>query len=264
MFENNRKNRNERIFIGIGIGIIVFCMFAFLIAPHSPNEVNLSNRLLSPSNIYPFGTDKMGRCLLSRVLYGGYTTLGIVFLSAVCIIIIGTPIGLFMGYHKGKYSFLEKSLLNAFTALPPIAYLIVFIGAWGSSVLTMLVALTFAVVLRVIKLVKARTEIEKEKAYVLCTIASGASHSRIVFRHILPNLIKEILVFLSLSCAEMTIMITSFSFLGLGLGDNVVDWGSIILEGRSVIMIRPDIMIYPIVFVFLCTFSFNKLAEILE
>lgn len=262
--KNHKEKRNQRIFIEIGICIIIFCTFAFLIAPNSPNEVNLSNRLLAPSGLYPFGTDKMGRCVLSRVFYGGYTTLGIVLSSAIFIIIFGAPIGLFMGYHKGRFKFLKNSLLNAFTALPPIAYLLVFIGAWGNSVFTMLIALTFAEVLRVIKLVKAKTEIERQKAYVLCAIASGASNSRIIFKHIFPNLIKEILVFLSLSCAEMTIMITSFSFLGLGLGDDVVDWGNMILQGRTVSMIRPDIMIYPIIFVFLCTFSFNKLAEVLE
>lgn len=260
-----KKNQMKKsIRVGISIFVISFCTIAFLFAQNDPNKVDLSIRLLSPNSSYPFGTDTMGRCVLSRVLYGGYSTVGIVLLSSLIIIGTGTPMGLFMGYYKGRHNFIGDGLLNALTALPPIAYLIVFIGAWGSGITTTLAALTFAVFFRIIKLVKAKTEVEKEKAYVLCAIASGASHSRIVFRHILPNLIKEVIVFLSLSCGDMILMITSFSFLGLGLGDEVIDWGGMILEGRAVSGIRPDIMIYPIIFVFFCTFSFNKLGEALE
>lgn len=254
----------KSISVGIAILVIAFCTIAFLFAPNDPNKVDLSLRLLSPNSSYPFGTDTMGRCVLSRVFYGGYSTVGIVLFSSLIIIAIGTPVGLFMGYFKGGHNFIGESLLNALTALPPIAYLIVFIGAWGSGIITTLAALTFAVFFRIIKLVKAKTEVEKEKAYVLCAVASGASHSRIIFRHIFPNLIKEVTVFLSLACADMILMITSFSFLGLGLGDNVIDWGGMILEGRVVSGIRPYIMMYPIIFVFLCTFSFNKLGEELE
>ena len=176
----------------------------------------------------------------------------------------GTTAGLFIGYGKAKDNVAIESLLNAVTALPPIAYLIVFIGAWGNGVLTMLTALTLSLFLRLIKIVKARTEIERDKAYVLCAVAAGASKLRILFVHIMPNLIKDVIAFLSLSGAEMVLMITSFSFIGVGLGDNVIDWGSMILEGRAVSMIRPDIILYPIIFVFLCTLSFNVLGKELE
>ena len=248
--------------IGLALLLLVFCVIGYRFAPNDPLTVNLGARLLPPDELYPFGTDMMGRCVLSRILYGGRTTLGIVLMSSAVILLFGVPTGLVMGTIKrGIVMTVLESVLNAVTSMPPIAYLIVFIGAWGNSASTMLVALTLSLVLRIIKLVKAQTEVEWKKAYVLCAISSGASGTRILFVHILPNIIKGSLVFLSLSCADMIVMITSFSFIGLGLGDSSIDWGSMIQEGQSVSMIRPDLIVYPMIFAFICTFAFNTLAD---
>lgn len=248
--------------IGLALFLLVFCAIGYLFAPNDPMTVNLGARLLPPDNFYPLGTDTMGRCVLSRILHGGRTTLGIVLMSGAVILLFGVPAGLVMGTLKrGIVMTILESILNAVTSMPPIAYLIVFIGAWGNSMFTMLVALTLSLVLRIMKLVKAQTEIEREKAYVLCAVSSGAGGARVLFVHILPNIIKESLVFLSLSCADMIVMITSFSFIGLGLGDSSIDWGSMIQEGQSVSMIRPDLIVYPMLFAFVCTFAFNTLAD---
>ena len=109
----------------------------------------------------------------------------------------------------------------------------------------MLVALTVSLILRMIKLVKTQTEIELDKAYVLCAVSSGASRSRVLFVHILPNIIRPLVHFLCLSCAEMIMNISAFSFIGLTLGDDVIDF-------------------LPILFIFLCTLAFNLLAKQLE
>ena len=172
------------------------------------------------------------------------------------------PIGMLMGTMKsGAITSVLESILNAVTSMPPIAYLIVFIGAWGNSIFTMTIALTLSLVLRIIKLVKAQTSQEWRKAYVLCAVASGASDFRILIFHIFPNIVKESLIFLSLSCADMIVMITSFSFIGLTMGDNTIDWGSMIEEGQAVRMRRADLIIYPMIFAFFATFAFNTLAD---
>lgn len=244
--------------------VIVLCTISFLWAPNDPNKVDLVSRLLAPNAQFPFGTDTMGRCVLSRVLYGAQTTLGMVILSALLVIIIASPIGMLMGYFNGEKSWIGNSLLNTLTAFPQLAYLIVFIGAWGNGIFSMLTALTIAFSIKLIKLIMAKTEVEKQKAYVLCAVASGASHLRIMAIHIFPNIVKEAIVFLGLACAEMILMITSFSFIGLGLGTDVIDWGGMILEAGDVSILRPDLIFYPILFVFIATFAFNKLGEQLE
>lgn len=125
-------------------------------------------RYATPSAEYPFGTDALGRCILSRILYGGWTTLGIVLGGSLIVFLIGTVIGMVTSRAVMKENALVDGLINAVTAIPPIAYLIVFIGAWGSGAKTTLVALTVSYILRYIKLVRTRTDMEMGKAYVMC------------------------------------------------------------------------------------------------
>ena len=234
--------------------VIIFFFAGFLFAPNDPMKSNLLERYADPSAEYPFGTDALGRCILSRILYGGWTTLGIVLGGSLIVFLLGTVIGMVT-------SRAVDGLINAVTAIPPIAYLIVFIGAWGSGAKTTLVALTVSYILRYIKLVRTRTDMEMGKAYVMCAIASGASKLRIMLIHIFPNLIAEMIRFLCLSCADMILAITGFSFIGLGLGDNVVDWGSMILDARGALVLHPTMILYPIGAVILSTLCFNVIGR---
>ena len=160
-----------------------------------------------------------------------------------------------------KENALIDGFINAVTAIPPIAYLIVFVGAWGSGAKTTLIALTISYILRYIKLVRTRTDMEIGKAYIMCAIASGASKARIMLIHIFPNLIAEMIRFLCLSCADMILAITGFSFIGLGLGDNVVDWGRMILDARGALILHPFMVLYPIGAVIISTLCFNVIGR---
>ena len=258
------KNRKEIWRLVIPLTIILLCSTLFLFAPNDPDKVNLLARLQSPSAEYPFGTDTQGRCLLSRVLYGARLSVGVVLGSSVLIIWAACPVGLYMSYAGKKSGWLIDSILNTVTALPPIAYLMVFIGAWGNGVFTTFLALTLSIFPRLTKLIKTKGEIEKEKAYVLCAKVSGATVPHQLFRHILPNCAREIVSFMSLMCAEMIMMVTSFSFIGLGLGDNAVDLGGVIQEAYEVVLMRPDIMLYPVIFVIIISLAFNLLGQNVE
>jgi len=221
----------------IPVLIIIFCFLGFLIAPHDPEAMDIVNKYAPFSAEFPLGTDQFGRCELSRLLYGGYVTLGIVLLGGGIVLVLGTLIGLWLGRANAARSLVFSSLL---------------------------VALTVSLILRMIKLVKTQTEIELDKAYVLCAVSSGASRSRVLFVHILPNIIRPLVHFLCLSCAEMIMNISAFSFIGLTLGDDVIDWGSMLSEGRSMLMTHPSLLFLPILFIFLCTLAFNLLAKQLE
>ncbi|WP_077612812.1 ABC transporter permease [Clostridium sp. Marseille-P2415] len=249
------------ISIFVSVAMIVFFFAGFLFAPNDPMESNLLLRYSPSSPEYPFGTDALGRCILSRILYGGWTTLGIVLGGSFIVFFMGTFLGMAVSRVIMKENALIDGLINAVTAIPPIAYLIVFIGAWGSGAKTTLFALTVSYILRYIKLVRTRTDMEMGKAYVMCAIASGASKFRILLIHIFPNLLSEMIRFLSLSCADMILAVTGFSFIGLGLGDNVVDWGSMILDARGALVLHPTMILYPIGAVVLATLCFNILGR---
>lgn len=241
----------------IPILVIGFFFTGFLFAPNNPMEANLLARYAAPSEAYPFGTDALGRCILSRILYGGWTTLGIVLGGSVIVFVIGTVIGMVTSRAVMKENALVDGIINAVTAIPPIAYLIVFIGAWGSGAKTTLIALTVSYILRYIRLVRTRTDMEMGKAYVMCAIAAGASKFRILVIHIFPNMFSEMVRFLCLSCADMVLAITGFSFIGLGLGDSVADWGGMILDARGALVLHPTMILYPIGAVIISTLCFN-------
>ena len=241
--------------------MIIFFFAGFLFAPNDPMKSNLLERYADPSTEYPFGTDALGRCILSRILYGGWTTLGIVLGGSLIVFLLGTVIGMVTSRAVMKENALIDGLINAVTAIPPIAYLIVFIGAWGSGAKTTLVALTVSYILRYIKTGSYPYRHGNGKS--LCHVCNrfrrfkAQNHADSYF----PDLIAEMIRFLCLSCADMILAITGFSFIGLGLGDNVVDWGSMILDARGALVLHPTMILYPIGAVILSTLCFNVIGR---
>lgn len=258
--------RKARGIFAYGIPILTLSLFSLgsRFAPHNPAATNIRSKFLAGCAEYPFGTDDLGRCELSRILEGGKTTLGIVLAGSAIVIVLGILGGILLAKMGRRRSVLGESLLNAVTAIPPVAYLIIFIGIWGNSIPTMLVALTASLILRMIKLVKTLIEIEYGKAYIVCAIACGASKIRLMLIHILPNILREIVQFTCLSCAEMIIAISGFSFIGLSLGDDVIDWGVMLSQARILAGTRPALLFYPILFIFISSLCFNYLGRLLE
>jgi peptide/nickel transport system permease protein len=257
------KNKNLRASWLIPTLFLLFCLLGFLFAPNNPQRTDIRNRFEAGSTEYFFGTDDLGRCLFSRILEGGKVTLGIVMAGSMIVMILGTILGFLLARTGNRRNIISESLLNAVTAIPPVAYLIIFIGTWGNSITTMLVALTASLILRMIKLVKTQVEIECEKAYIMCATACGAGRIRIMAIHILPNIIRDIIQFVCLSCAEMILAISGFSFIGLSLGDNVIDWGVMLSEARLLAGTRPALLYWPIFFIFLSSLCFNYLGRLL-
>lgn len=257
------KSKRVIAFLIPGV-VLLFLLFGFLFTPNDPQHTDIRSRFLPSSREYPFGTDDLGRCVFSRIMEGGKVTLGIVLAGSLIVLLLGTVFGILLAKTGKRRNILSEGLLNAVTAIPPVAYLIIFIGIWGNSIPTMLVALTASLILRMIKLVKTQVELEYEKAYILCAIACGAGKARIILIHILPNITGDIIQFLCLSCGEMILAISGFSFIGLSLGDNVVDWGVMLSEARTLVGTRPPLLYWPIVFIFVSSLCFNYLGRCLQ
>lgn len=242
--------------------IILLCLaFGFLIEPNNPDKTHITEKYAGASETYPLGTDALGRCELSRLLEGGKTTLGIVLLGASIVFALGIALGLLFARTDGKTGVLSDSILNAITAIPPLAYLIIMIGIWGNSIPTMIVALTVSLILRMIKLVMTLTEEEYRKAYARCAFASGAGRFRILTIHILPVILPQLVQYICLSCSDMVLAISGFSFIGLSLGANVIDWGGMLADARSAFVMRPALLCYPVLLIFVSSLCFNLLGR---
>lgn len=252
--------------IGIAIPIIILISlsFGFIFKPNDPHKTHILEKYAAASETYPLGTDALGRCELSRLLEGGKATIGIVVLGAAIVLVLGTTLGLLFARTNGRSGVISDSVLNAVTAIPPVAYLIIMIGIWGNSIPTMITALTVSLILRIIKLVMTLAEEEYRKAYARCAFASGASHFRILTVHILPVILPEIVQYLCLSCSDMILAISGFSFIGLNLGTNVIDWGYMLSEARTNFDMRPELLFFPILLIFISSLCFNILGRLIE
>ena len=148
--------------------VILFMFFGSFFAPNDPLEVNLPLRFANPSSKYLLGNDSMGRCVLSRILYGGKTTLFMVMTASIIVVTLGLLLGTLTSKVTMKKNVIVDSIINAVTAIPPIAYLIIFIASWGNGIKTTLIALVVSYILRFLRLVRTQINIEYDKAYCTC------------------------------------------------------------------------------------------------
>ena len=255
------KRLKHIILLAIPALLLVAMAAGFVFAPNAPDKTHILAKYQAPSPEYPLGTDALGRCELSRLLEGGKVTLSIVLLGAAIVFMLGVALGMLFARTGSRNGVLSDSILNAITAIPPLAYLIIMIGIWGNSIPTMIVALTVSLILRMIKLVMTLVEDEYRKAYVRCAFASGASRVRILTLHILPVILPQLVQYICLSCSDMILAVSGFSFIGLSLGANVIDWGGMLSEARGGFAMRPALLYYPVAMIFISSLCFNFLGR---
>lgn len=257
--------RRKKIKLILMIVLILLPLSGSLFIPNNPNHVDVSKKFSSSSHAYLLGTDNLGRCEFSRLLVAGNNTIKIVLAASLIIFAAGTCIGLFMsGKKQESLHLMMLSLLDSVTAIPTIIYLVIIVGILGNGIFPMIMALTISLILRLIKFVMVLSEDEQKKAYCICAKCLGASDTRLLFFHILPNILHRIFSYISLSCAEMIMLISAFSFIGISLGDEKIDWGLMLNEGRNFFSVKPSLALLPMALIIIYSFVFNALAKIIK
>lgn len=225
--------------------IILCCIFAPLISPYSPTEQNLADSLAKPSMQHLLGADKVGRDLLTRLFYGGRTTLlsaiGVVAISVV----IGVPLGLISGYYRGWLDTVIGRICDVVLSFPSLLLAFVFVAGFGRSMVNAIMALGIVYVPMLTRLVRSLTMVEKNKIYVEAATSIGYSDARIMFRHILPNCVSTIVVQITLDLAYAILDLAALSFLGLGVQPPTADWGAMLDEGRNFLLQNPLLALAP-------------------
>ena len=225
--------------------IVAACALAPLIAPYDPNVNDLYNRLAMPSAEHLFGCDQNGRDLFSRVLFGGRTAL----LSAIGVVaismIVGIPLGLASGYYGGFVDTAIMRCCDVLLSFPSLLLAFIFVAGLGRNTFNAVLALGIVYVPMLTRLTRSLTLVEKNKVYVAACDSLGYSDLRIMYRHILPNCISTILVQITLDIAYAILDMASLSFLGLGTQPPQADWGSMLDEGRAVLLMNPLLSLIP-------------------
>jgi len=261
-----------RQFPGVAMAILVFLLvipglFAEWIAPHDPIKGSLALRLKPPmwekggSITYPLGTDKVGRDVLSRIIYGARVSLRVSLEGIVVSGFIGTALGLIAGYFGGRVDALIMRLVDISLGLPIILVALVFVAALGPSFSTVIAVITILLWARYARQVRGETLSIKERDFVARARVAGASHFRIMFRYLLPNVVNTLIVLATLQVGFVIIFESSLSFLGAGIPRPTPAWGLMVADGRELIVTAWWISMFPGLAIMLTVLSFNLVGD---
>ncbi|NJO49508.1 MAG: nickel ABC transporter permease subunit NikC [Leptolyngbyaceae cyanobacterium RM2_2_4] len=244
--------------------VVLTAIFAPLIAPHDPLAVDLMQKLQPPSAAFPLGTDHLGRCILSRLIYGARVSLSISLVVIALTTTISLVVGLIAGYVGGRVDSWLMRVCDVFLAFPALILSLAIVGIWGAGVGNLIFALAITHWAGYARIVRSRVLSVKESDFIQAAIVSGASSLPIMFKHILPFTIAELAILTSLDISHMILHIAGLSFLGLGIQPPTPEWGAMINDGREYFRRQPELMLYPGLMIFITTLAFNIVGDVLR
>ena len=261
-----------RRFPGIPLFVLLFLLilpglFAPYLAPHNPIRGSLRARLKPPMWVqggtvtHPLGTDKVGRDILSRIIYGARISLAVSIVAILVSGAIGTALGLMAGYFGGRIDALIMRLVDISLGLPVILLALVFVAAVGASFGTVVGVTAVLLWARYARQVRGESLSIRERDFVARARVAGASHFRIMLRYILPNVVNTLTVLATLQIGAVILLESALSFLGAGIPRPTPTWGSMIADGRDLIVVAWWIAMFPGLAIMLTVLSLNLLGD---
>jgi peptide/nickel transport system permease protein len=245
--------------------LVIVALAAPWLAPYDPVAQNLPARLIAPTAAHWMGTDELGRDILSRIIFGTRVSM----LVSICVVfgagIIGLAIGAVAGYFGGWFDrFVNIILINAFLSFPGILLAIAFAAFLGPGLDKVILALVVTGWAGYARLARAQILQAKEMEYVLAARSLGASHARILVRHLLPNILQPILVQATIAMAGAILAESTLSFLGVGVLAPMPSWGAMLNDARGHLFDAPHLVIFPALAVMTAVLAFNLLGDALR
>ncbi|WHZ57331.1 nickel ABC transporter permease subunit NikC [Metabacillus hrfriensis] len=244
--------------------LVIIAIFAPWIAPNDPIAVNLAYKLQPPSWAYPLGTDHLGRCNLSRILYGARLSLGFAMLIFLSSILIGLLVGTFSGYKGGLVDHVLMRFCDGVMAFPSLILILGLVGIFGPGLTQVIIALMLVQWVYYARMFRGMVLSLKEQNFIAAAKISGSSQWKIIKNHIVPNVLPPLVVMGTLEMGWAIMDISAMSFLGLGVQPPTPEWGAMIHEGKSYIRTNPELMLYPGLIIMLVIVTFNLLGEALS
>lgn len=257
---------NKVAFISFIIIVIFFLIgiFAPYLAPNDPQKVVLSQKLNGPSKEFLLGTDHLGRCILSRIIYGTRISLFSVCFIIFMILLISVPIAMISGYFGGKIDNFIMRVVDVFLAFPSVLLCIVIAGFWGQSLINIIIVLSSVWWAKYARVIRGMVLSIKQKDFIMAAKSCGTSSIKIILRHILPNIVPTIIILATIDMENIILSISGLSFLGLGAQPPIPEWGTMLSEGKNYIQIAPRIMICPGLTIMVVIMAFNLLGDALR
>ena len=240
--------RTNRFAITGGVVVILLFLLSFLapyITPYGPNDLDLYHVLIPPSSSHWFGTDDLGRDVLTRMIYGARISLLVGFVAVGIAVIIGTFVGLLSGYYSGWVDNILMRFVDIMLCFPTFFLILAVIAFIGQSIWYIMIIIGLTGWMGVGRLVRAEVLSIRERDYVMAVRALGARDLRIIFRHILPNAMSPVLVSATLGVAGAILTESALSFLGIGVPPPTPSWGNILTSGKDYIEFAWWLTLYP-------------------
>lgn len=255
--------------VPIAVLLIVFiipALFADLIAPHDPYAPNLRARLQPPALFggsweFPLGTDRLGRDILSRIIHGAWYVLAVSMIGIFVGVVLGTTLGLVAGYVGGWLDGVIMRLVDISLALPAMLLALALAAALGASFLSVIIVVGFALWAYFARQVRAEVLLLRKSDFVARSLVAGSSHARILFRHILPNVVNTVVVLATLQVGIAIMLDASLSFLGIGIPRPTPTWGLLVSDGRDFIATDWWIAFFPGLAILLTVLSVNLIGD---
>ena len=247
--------------------VVLVAILAPSIAPSNPYTQDIAHRLANPvwstggSWAHPLGTDSLGRDVLSRLIYGGRISLTISFVASLIAAIIGTALGIIGGYYGGRIDAVTVYLINVKLALPIILVALALITLVTASVPILIAVLGLLTWDRYALVTRSLTQQLRGREFVLAARTAGASDFHIILRELLPNLVNQIIVLATLEVAILILIEAALSFVGLGVPPPTPSWGSMIADGRTLMFLKPFLMIIPGVTILIVVIAINLAGD---
>ena len=240
---------------------VLVALLAPVIAPYDPAETDFGAALQSPSWSHPFGTDDLGRDVLSRVIYGARASLVVGVLATAIGFAIAVPIGLAAGYFRGWLDPVVSRMTDVVLAFPWVILAVSLAVILGPSLLNAALALGIFIIPRLVRVVRGETLALREREFVRASIANGASDAVILRRHILPNMTSTLIVQATVAIPQAIIGEAVLSFLGLGVQPPTPSWGVMLSNAQPFLTLASWLAIFPGLAILLATLSFNLLGD---
>lgn len=263
---NKKWFQNPQAILGLALmaAVLLVALFAPLLAPNDPELIDIMQKYLPPGGNYPLGTDQLGRCVFSRLLYGARYSLSISLPTLFLLSVIGLLVGTFTACAGGKVDLIMTGICDVFLSFPTLIIAIAIIGVLGKGIENIALSVLIATWAWFVRVVRAYALTEMGRDYILAARISGCGTLKLIFVHLIPNLLPQYLVYLSTSVSSSIIMVSSFAFLGLGLPAGTPEWGAMLNDARTGLYSHPELLLFPGICILITAAGFNLFGEALR
>ena len=259
-----KRNKMFSLLVVAAIAIILVGILAPVIATHSPYESNLHDAFIAPNSEHIFGTDKLGRDIFSRVIYGTRISLSAALILVILIFTIGTTLGVIAGYFGGIIDTIIMRISDMMISFPGLVLAIAMAGIMGASVKNAIIAITVVSWTKYARLSRSLVLKIKETDYIRAAKVTGCKTVHIITRHIIPNIISTLIITATTDIGTMILELSALSFLGFGAQSPQAEWGLMLNEGRAYMVDCPWLMIYPGLAICIVVVVYNLLGDSLR